>query len=191
MKKHYLVVTLLAGAALAVVAAEYPSPSPSVAPSPTVPPDGGGPRCTLNSASVEVHTFYGTKEIVAEKIDKMPGDLSERRVFLQVTQSGRKEGAMTTTDVKLFEGQKDGSLAITQWTKATAPDLLDKLDHAIIKNKGTNCVGEAMKEVLTKNIGTGKLLTPLAAPTSYKNAFGPSVQDASGDFLKTIIIFGC
>jgi hypothetical protein len=148
-------------------------------------------RCTQSSASVEVHTFYGSKDTVKEKVVHMPADLSQRRVFLQVTQSGRQDGPKKT-DVKLFEKQKDGSLAITQWTKATAPDLFDKLDDAIIKNKGYNCVGEAMKDVLTKTFGTkGESLTPLAPPTSTEDAFGPSVQDASGDFFKTIVIFGC
>ena len=189
MKKHYLVVTLLAGASLVVAAAEDPSPSPSLAPSPSATPDGGGPRCSQNSASVEVHSFYGSKEIVTEKVANLPVDLSERRVFLQITQSGRTDGAMI--GVKLFEQQKDGSFAITEWTKAKAPGLFDEIDDAIIKNKGKNCVGEAMKAVLTKKLGTGKLVAPLAAPTSPKDAFGPSVQDASGDFIKTIIIFGC
>jgi hypothetical protein len=146
-------------------------------------------RCTQNSASVEEHSFYGSKEIVTEKVAKMPVDLSERRVFLQITQSGRADGAKA--DVKMFEKQDDGSFAITQWTKATARDLFDKLDDAIIKNKGTNCVGKAMKDVLTKNLGTEKPGTPLSAPTSPTDAFGPSVQEASGDFIKTIVIFGC
>ncbi|MFL6536551.1 MAG: hypothetical protein ACJ8JD_00010 [Chthoniobacterales bacterium] len=126
---------------------------------------------------------------MTEKVTQMPVDLSERRVFLQVTQSARDEGAKT--DVKVFEKQKDGSFAITLWTKATARDLFDKLDDAIIKNKGKNCVGEAMRDVLTKTLGEGKTVTPLRPTTSPKDAFGPSVQDASGDFIKTIIIFGC
>jgi hypothetical protein len=91
----------------------------------------------------------------------------------------------------MFEKQDDGRFAITQWTKATTRDLFDKLDHAIIKNKGTNCVGKAMEAVLTKTLGKGKPVTPLTPPTSPKDAFGPSVQDSSGDFIKTIIIFGC
>ena len=189
MKKHILVVTIIAGASLAAMAAENSSPSPSLAPSPSATPDGGGPRCTHNAASVEVHTFYGSKETLTEKVAKMPVDLSERRVFLQITQSGRTDSAMT--DVKLFEQQKDGGFAITEWTKAKAPSLFDEMDHAIIKNKGEKCVGEAMKNVLTGKLGKGKLVVPLAAPTSPKDAFGPSVQDASGDFVKTIIIFGC
>jgi hypothetical protein len=185
MKKHTLTLAVIASALLGIASAQTPSPNPSS----SVPLDGGGPRCELNSSSVEVHTFYGSKEIVAEKVAKMPVDLSERRVFLQVTQSGREHGAKT--DVKVFEKQKDGSFGVTEWTKATARDLFDKLDDAIIKNKGKNCVGEAMKDVLTKTLGKGKPVTPLAAPSSPKDAFGPSVQDASGDFMKTIVIFGC
>jgi hypothetical protein len=141
------------------------------------------------SASVETHTFYGTKEVVSEKVAKMPADLSERRVFLQVTQSPREAGAKT--DVKLFEKLKNGGFGITQWTKVTGRDLFDKLDDAIIKNKGENCVGEAMKDVLAKTLGKGTSLPSLAPPTSTKDAFGPSVQDATGDFIKTVVIFGC
>jgi hypothetical protein len=170
MKKNTLIVTVTAAALFSGVSVY-------------------GQKCTKNSASVEVHTFYGSKEIVAEKIDKMPEDLSDRRVFLQTTQSGRADGVKT--DVKMFEKQDDGSFVIKQWTKATARDLFDKLDNAIIKNKGTNCVGKAMEAVLTKMLGKGKSVTPLSPPTSPKDAFGPSVQDASGDFIRTIIIFGC
>ena len=148
-------------------------------------------RCTQSSASVEVHTFYGSKDTVKEKSSTC------QRTFLNVGYSSKLLRAAGRTaprraDVKLFEKQKDGSLPITQWTKATAPDLFDKLDDAIIKNKGYNCVGEAMKDVLTKTFGKqGESLTPLSTPTSTEDAFGPSVQDASGDFFKTIVIFGC
>jgi len=45
--------------------------------------------------------------------------------------------------------------------------------------------------VLTKKLGTGKTLEPLAAPGSSKDAFEPSIQAASGDFIKTVIFFGC
>ncbi len=189
MKKNTLILTLIASALTGLALAQSPSPSPSLSPAPSVPMDGGGPRCTQMSASVEAHTFYGTKATVTEKVAKMPADLSERRVFLQVTQRPREAGAKT--DVKLFEKQQDGGFAVTQWKKATGRDLFDKLDDAIIKNKGENCVGEAMKDVLTKTLGKGTPLTPLAPPTSTKDAFGPWVQDTSGDFVKTVVIFGC
>jgi len=45
--------------------------------------------------------------------------------------------------------------------------------------------------VLTKRLGPGKPGATIAAPGSPKDAFGPSVQDASGDFIKSLVIFGC
>lgn len=136
-----------------------------------------------------MHSFYGIKKTVTEKVTDLPANLSERRVFLQITQSGKTD--KPPTDVKLFEQQKDGGFTVTIWTKAEFPGLFDKLDRAIIQNKGESCVGEAMRKVLTDKLGDGKLATPLVAPTSTKDAFGPSVQDASDDFVKTIVIFGC
>jgi|ERR1043166_4100837 hypothetical protein len=189
MKNTPLIVTIIASALLTVALAESPLPSPTLAPAPSKPMDAGGPRCTQYSASVEVHTFYGSKEVLTEKLANMPVDLSQRRVFLQITQSPREKGAKT--NVKLFEKQTDGGFGITEWTKVTGRDLFDKLDEAIIKNKGENCVGEAMKDVLTKTLGKAEPGKPLGAPTSPKDAFGPSVDAASGDFIKTVIIFGC
>lgn len=183
MKKHTLVVTLIAGAALAIAAAEDPSPGPSPTPTPY------WEHCPLNSASVEVHSFYGSKETVAKKVSDLPENLSERRVFLQITQSGRTDG--DDTAVKLFEQQKDGSFTVTEWTKVKAPGLFDEVDDAIIKNKGKNCVGEATKAVLTKKLGPGKPAASLKAPVSPKDAFAPSVQDASGDFIKSTVFFTC
>lgn len=181
MKKHILVVTLIAGASLAVTAAEDPSPSPS----PTATPDL---RCPVNSASVEAHAFYGSKETVAGKVADLSVNLSERRVFVQLTTSGRTDDA--NTDVKLFVQQGDGSFKVTEWTKVKAPGLFNEIDDACIKNKGKHCVGEAIEAVLTK-LGTGKTLAPLTAPVSPKNAFTPSVRAASGDFVNSKVVFGC
>jgi hypothetical protein len=194
MKKHILVVTLIAGASLAVAAAENPSPSPSVAlsPSPSEAPPAASPtptHCPENSASVEVHSFYGSKKTVVEKVADLQVNLSGRRVFLQITQSGRTKSANTA--VKLFEQQKDGSFTVREWTETKAPGLFDEIDDAIIKNKGKNCVGKAIEDVLTQKLGTGKTARPLTAPVSPKDAFTPSVEDASGDFIKSVVIFGC
>jgi hypothetical protein len=143
------------------------------------------PRCYLSSRDVEAHGFYGTKEIVTDRASKLPVDLSDRRVFVQVTESGGK------TDVKLFDQQKDGSFAITQWLKGKVPGLLDEIDRTIIKNKGIDCVGKAIENVLKKKLGAGKSIEPLPGPGSSKEAFTPSVQQARGDFIKTVIVFGC
>jgi hypothetical protein len=182
MKNHILVVTLIAGASLAVTSAEDPSPSPSATASP-------GTRCPVSSASVEVHSFYGSKKTVTGNVADLPVTLSERRVFLQITQSGRTDGANTA--VKLFEQQGDGSFTVREWTEVKASGLFDALDDAIIKNKGKNCVGKEIEDVLKDKLGTGKTARPLKAPVSPKDTFAPSVQGASEDFVKSVVIFGC
>src|SRR3954451_15403343 len=106
MKKHILVITLFGAASLGVAPAQSPTPSPSPSATPM------GIHCEQNSASVEVHIFYGSKEIVTEKVANLPNDLSARRVFLQITQSGKTDSPPIA--VKLFEQQKDGSFAITE-----------------------------------------------------------------------------
>lgn len=94
-------------------------------------------------------------------------------------------------NVRLFEQQKNGGFSVTEWSNVKAVGLFDEVDKAIIENKGKDCVGEAMKAVLAKRLGQGKPLATLAALASPKDAFSPSVQDASGDFVKSVVIFGC
>jgi hypothetical protein len=183
MKKHILIVTLIAGASLAFASAEDPSPSP-------VPVASPGPtRCPQSSANVEVHSFYGSKKTVADEVADLPVNLSERRVFIQITQSGRTKSA--NTSVKLFE-QQNGEFTVTEWTGADASGLFNEIDDTIIRDKGKNCVGEAIKAVLTKKLrGWKKTESSLPASASPKDAFTPSVGAASGDFFKSAVIFGC
>jgi hypothetical protein len=177
MKRHILVVTLITAASIRVCFCQSPTPTPP------------GAVCQRSSSDVELYGFYGTKEILAERVANVPMNLSERRQFLQITQSGRTDGAKA--DVKLFEKQTDGSFTVTEWTNLKAPGLFDMIERAIIENKGEHCVGEACKAVLVKMLGPGKPARPLEATASPKEAFTPSVQDASGDFVKSIVIFTC
>jgi hypothetical protein len=179
MKKYTLIVTLITAASIRVCFCQSPSPTPT-------PP---GVVCKLASRDVELYGFYGTKEIVAERVANVPMKLSERRQFLQITQSGRTDGAKT--DVKLFEKQEDGSFKVTEWKNVKAPRLFDSIERAIIENKGMHCVGDACKKVLDKILGPGEPAKPLEAGASPKDAFTPSVDDISGDFGKSMIIFTC
>jgi hypothetical protein len=179
MKKHILVVTLIAAALLCSASAYDPTPTPSPL----------GAVCALSSRDVELYGFYGTKEIVAERVANVPMKLSERRQFLQITQSDRTDDAKA--DVKLFEKQNDGNFKVTEWTNAKAQGLFDTIERAIIENKGKHCVGDACKAVLDKMLGPGKTAESMAAAASPKEAFTPSVQAASGDFVKSMIIFTC
>src|SRR5438128_663712 len=123
MKKHTLIVIVIIAGLIRVCFCQSPSPTAVVL---TV--------CPKASNDVELFGFYGTKEIVAERVANVPMNPSERRLFLQITQSGRTDDAKT--DVKLFEKQKDGSFTVTRWTNAKAQGLFDTIERAIIDNKG-------------------------------------------------------
>jgi hypothetical protein len=179
MNRYILIFALVAVLSCPVGFCQSPSPTASM-----------GPVCELSSRDVEVYGFYGTKEIVAKRVANLPVNLSDRRLFLQITQSGRTDGEKI--QVKLFEKQKNGSdFTVTEWKKGKAPGLFDAIDKAIIQNKGKQCVGEAIKAVLTKKLGPGRTLSPLGASTSPEAAFKPSVHDTSGDFIKSVVILGC
>ena len=124
-----------------------------------------------------------------EKVTTLPVNLAERRVFVQITQAAGPTAPRQT--LSCSSKQKDGSFRVTEWAKAKSAGLFDEIDAAIVKNKGKACVGEAIKAVLTKKLGPGKPGATIAAPGSPKDAFGPSVQDAFGDFIKSLVIFGC
>ena len=181
MKRHTLIVTLIASASLALGVTESPSPSAS----PAGTPDGGGPRCKQMSWSPELYGFYGKRQTVIDKLAQIPTPISEHRVVVQITQGD------ATGDVRLFEQQKDDTFTVTGWSTRRPSDILAGIDKTIMYNKGRDCVGAAIKDLLTKKLGRGKALEPLAAPGSSKDAFAPSIQSASGDFIKTVIIFGC
>jgi hypothetical protein len=175
MKKHTLIITLIAAALLggASAYAQVASPTPKVL------------SCLLSSWSPELYSFYGAKDVIAEKVANIPAKLSERRVFLQVTQGD--SGA----DVKLHERQKDGTFTVTEWTTKQTSRLLAEIDKAIVANKGVNCVGEQVKAVLKKELGKGEVSPPAAAPETPKAAFGHSIDAAGGEFIKSTVIILC
>ena len=173
MKKHTLIVTLIGAAVLGGASA---APMPEGSP---------GPRCRNSSWNPELYSFYGEKTVIVEKLAKIPAELSERRVFLQVTQGD------SSADVKLYEQQKDGTFTVTDWTTRQTSRLLADIDRAIIDNKGVNCVGEQVKGVLAKELGEGKVSTKVPAPASSEASFAHSVKEASGEFVKSVVIILC
>jgi len=174
MKKHTLIVTLIAAALVGGALADTPSPAASP-----------GPRCRASSWDPGLYSFYGAKDTIVEKLASIPAKLSERRVFVQVTQGD------SSADVKLYEQQKDGTFTVTEWTTKPTSRLLAKIDEAIIANKGVNCVGEQVKDVLAKELKQGKVSNGVAAPASPEAAFAHSVNQASGEFIKSTVIILC
>jgi hypothetical protein len=142
-------------------------------------------RCAASSWNPELYSFYGAKGTIVEKLAKIPAKLSERRVFLQVTQGD------SSADVKLYEQQKDGTFTVTEWTTKQTSHLLADIDGEVVANKGVNCVGEQVKGVLGKELEKGKVTNGVAAPASPEAAFAHSVKEASGEFIKTTIIILC
>ena len=193
MNKRTLLVILLAAALVSAFAAEPQSspygkgtPSPTVTPTPR--PETLG-ACRYNSWNPELYGFYGTKDTVIAKLAKIPetAPFSERRVFVQVTQG--KSGI----EIKLFERQDSGEVAVTVWTKTLkeTAHLVCDLDERIMDNKGLNCVGQKVKEALDKLLGKGKKSESLTGVDSPSVAFSPSVNAASGEYVKTVIWLLC
>src|SRR5437660_1253164 len=116
MKKHTLIVTLIA-AALFIGMSAYSQSTPT----PTPETKGG---CNNSSWNTELYGFCGAKPAMIEKIARIPVNLSERRVFIQITQ-GSSSG-----EVKLYERQKDGKSTVTTWSTPETFGLLADIDKA-------------------------------------------------------------
>jgi hypothetical protein len=192
MKKPTLIVTLVAAALVGGASAKTPTPTPSpaVSPGPALadapsPAASPGPRCRNKIWSPEVYSFYGEKDAIVEKLASIPAKLSERRVFVQVTQGE------SSADVKLYVQQNDGTFTVTEWTTKPSSRLLAKIDEEIIANKGVECVGEQVKDVLAKELKKGKVSNAVAAPASPEAAFADLVKQASGEFIKSTLIILC
>lgn len=173
MKKHILVFGLIAAALIGNAIANDP---------PTASP---GPRCRHSSWDPTLFNLYGAKDTILEKMASISANLTERRVFLQVTQGD------SSAEIRLYEQKEGGTYAVTKWTTKETAKLLADIDQAIVDNKGVDCVGEKVKDVLAKELGAGKPDPDVPAPASTKAAFAESVKNASGDFIKTTLIILC
>ena len=189
MRKHVTIAAIVFVASFHSGFGQSPSPSTSPPPaaSPSATADGGGGPCNISSWNPELYTFYGRKDVVLEKLSKVPADLSDRRVFVQVTESERG------TDAKLFVREKNGSFTVTQWMeKKLGASLTCKIDQAITHNKGISCVGEqVIHTVLKKELKNGKETHDVAAPASPEAAFSHSIKESTGEYIKTTIVILC
>jgi hypothetical protein len=141
--------------------------------------------CEAASWSPEVYTFYGDSDTIGKKIDTISVTLSERRTFVQVTES------KGFAEVKFFEKRSDGNYDVQTWRGKSVDALTAKLDKAIVDNKGVNCVGEQTKALLKKTLPKTDTKDAVPAPASTRAAFFHSVKEAGGDFIKTTIYILC
>jgi len=131
----------------------------------------------------ESHTFYGKKAVIVERLATLSNP-SEHRLFVQITQ-GDSGGT-----VRLFERNQNSAYNVTEWSPQHTSELIIEIDKAIMANKGVNCVGEQIKAIL-KRLGNGKTIHDVAAPLSPEAAFAHPVKESRGDFIKTVIVYGC
>jgi hypothetical protein len=143
------------------------------------------PGCKASSWNPEVHSFYGTRDKILERVAALPVKLGDRRVFLQVT-----EGE-SGSHVKLYEQQKDNTFTVTEWATKDASQLLGEIDRVIITNKGVNCVGEQVKGLLIKTLKEGKVSTAVPSPESTTAAFGHDIKGIEGAFVRSTIAILC
>lgn len=175
----YAAVAILTTALVGPAFSQTPTPPPPT-PEPTI--KGG---CNVSSWNAEMYGFYGKKNSVIDKLSYIHGNLAERRVFVQVTE-GNSIG-----QVRLYEREKDGTFTITEWKTGKTSNLIGDIDGAVMECQGFTCVGEQVKAVLTKVLREGKVTHGIGAPASPKAAFSHSVKEASGDFVKTVVVILC
>lgn len=174
MKTPILIIAAMSAALLGSAFGEEPSPSPPI------------DACNYSSWNPDAYCFYGEKAKIVDKLSNLStAKLSERRVYLQITQ-GESSG-----DVKLYERQKNGTFTVTEWTTPDTSHLLTEFDKVIIANKGVNCVGEQIKSLLGKELKQGKVSEGVAPPESFKAAFAHSVNAAKGAFIRSMVLLAC
>jgi hypothetical protein len=147
---------------------------------------GQGSGCNDSSWNPESYCFYGAKDKIVEKFGNISTTkLSERRVFLQVTQGESK------ANIRLYERQKDGKFTVTEWPATQTSRLLTDIDRAIMANKGVDCVGEQVKGILGRELKGAKVSKEIPAPESTQAAFAHSVKEAKGEFIKSVVFLLC
>jgi hypothetical protein len=177
--KKYTVIGIVVIAGLLIGTSVYAQSTPTPTPTPSK-----GTQCKQASSHTEVYGFCGDKDGIIKKLRSLSVNLLDRRVFVQVTQ-GASGG-----EVKLFERKDDGSVTITTWTTAQTSLVLADIDQTMFDNKGINCVGEKVTDVLRATLNN-PTITHVTALNTPQAAFTESVDKSSGQFVRTEVVILC
>jgi hypothetical protein len=180
MKNHPSVLTVVAAALLGGASA-YAQSTPTPTPTPIVM----GWDCRNSSWNTELYGFCGGKAAMVEKIASLPVQLSQRRVFVQITQ-GSSSG-----EVKLYERKENNKFTVTKWKSEETFKLLPKIDKSVFENKGVNCVGEQVIALLRKELKKPTEVTQDVEVSSPAAAFSDSVQSTIGEPVRTTVWILC
>ena len=181
MKKHTLILTVIAAASLGGASAYAQStPSPSPSGSPIMNWD-----CVQQSQNTELYGFCGKKDSILEKVAGLPTEIVKRRVFVQITQ-GSSGG-----EVKLFERKENNKFTVTRWKREDTFKLLPKIDTTVFKNKGLHCVGQQVIAELQQDLKKPAEVKQDVDVPSPEAAFKESVQSTDGESVKTTVWILC
>jgi hypothetical protein len=117
--------------------------------------------------SPEVYTFYGDASAILRKIDRVPMELTRRRVFFLIAEGGN------SAELRFFERSDDDRWAVYSWSGEDA-DLANRVAKVILDNRGVHCVGEQVKHSLKSLTIHSEGLVP--APESARAAFAHTIR---------------
>ncbi|MFD7665629.1 hypothetical protein [Streptomyces sp. NPDC059788] len=124
--------------------------------------------CRQYSWTPEVHDLYGDPESILRKMDAQNMELTERRIFVLLTES---EGL---AQVRFFEQVKGKEYAVSAWTGESLGGVGGALGDTILKNKAVNCVGEQVRGLLSTFAMDSP--TTVSAPANARAAFAHTVR---------------
>jgi hypothetical protein len=130
--------------------------------------------CKTYSWTPEVHDFYGDAESVIRKMDTLPMELGDRRVYFLLVEHA--DGA----EVRFFERIDDTQVAVLSWRGESAGDLKSRIADTILTNRGVNCVGAQTKDLIM-NAVDASLLGSVPAPVSPRAAFSHTIRNCGRD----------
>jgi hypothetical protein len=140
-------------------------------------------RCRQTSWNPEVHRYSGSKAKIIQELRSNTEQLSDRRVFTEVTKG------KSSTDVRYFEQVQGDVFTLTEWKTPEGYDVVSKINKTIDEFKGKECVGEKVKELLQGDLKGGKVSK--VTLHSWEQAFAPAVIAAIGEPVKVIISLLC
>ncbi|GAA1218374.1 hypothetical protein GCM10009578_071160 [Streptomyces rhizosphaericus] len=140
--------------------------------------------CVAYSWTPEVHDFYGDPEAILHKMDGLDMELSDRRIFVLLTESAGQ------AQVRFFERAEDGQYTVSTWSGDSLDGLGGSLADTILANRGIHCVGEQTRAVLAP-LGM-QVQGTVPAPASHRAAFAHTVRGhGEGTFTRATCALLC
>ncbi|MFE7129658.1 hypothetical protein ACFVIM_02235 [Streptomyces sp. NPDC057638] len=122
----------------------------------------------MYSWTPEVHDFYGDPEAILNKMDGLDMDLSNRRIFVLLTESE------SSAEIRFFEQAEEGSYKVSTWSGGSLDGMGGRISEVILANKGVMCVGEQTRATLAPLGMTSQGTVP--APANHRAAFAHTVR---------------